>query len=343
MNSLRVSTPPGIAGIAVVEVPPSMRGALLAVLRRRSGAPFAPGDHRSMATATLVLGGKAVDEVLVVDRGALGIELHVHGAAAVLAALEEHFPCEPAGFGDVSARRLLHEALSVEQLDLALEQLEAPFAVFLAELDRLPVERRRIAVAAALQRSVAAMAMATPQRTVLIGAQNAGKSTLFNRLLFRERVLTGPMPGLTRDPIVEATSLAGYPYELVDTAGEGPAAAAVDAAAIAAGRSWRRGALVVLVVDGGLGPSALDRELLASADVVVATKTDLCGPGWPPDLPCHLRLSCTEQDAATVRRAFGDLLRAVRGLPSAGPVGGPAALTEAELRQLERRAVEGRG
>lgn len=340
MSALRLSTPPGIAGIAVVEVPPELRQRVLGVLVGRSGAPFAPAARSAAATALLVLGGETIDEVLVVDRGARGLELHVHGSSAVLAALGEHFPCAAAGIGDDPAQRLLHEAMSPEQFDLALEQLAAPFASFAADVAALPVALRRSFIAAALHRSTAAMALAAPQRTVLVGAQNAGKSSLFNRLLFRERVLTGPLPGLTRDPIVERTTLAGYPYELVDTAGEGPVAGPVDARAIDAGRALREGALVVLVVDRERGPTGIDRELARRATVVVANKSDLHGAAWPPDLPCHLRVSCTFDDAASVRRAVGELLRSVRRLPPAGPVGGPAALCTAQREHLERLLAE---
>lgn len=169
---------------------------------------------------------------------------------------------------------------------------------------------------------------------MLIGRQNAGKSSLFNRLLLRERAATGATPGLTRDPIAEPTELAGYPYELVDTAGEGDAATPVDAAAIERGRVLRRGALRILVVDGALGPAGADRLLARHATLVVATKGDLPAALWPADVPRHAVCSAIADDAAALRGAFGQLLRAARRLPPAGPVGGVAALSETERRRL---------
>lgn len=46
-----------------------------------------------------------------------------------------------------------------------------------------------------------------------------GKSTLCNKLLGRERSLTGPEPGLTRDAVAEDFEWEGHSIELVDSAG----------------------------------------------------------------------------------------------------------------------------
>lgn len=53
----------------------------------------------------------------------------------------------------------------------------------------------------------------------IIGRPNAGKSTLFNRLLGFERVLTGPEAGITRDAIAVDLEYGGRSLKLVDTAG----------------------------------------------------------------------------------------------------------------------------
>jgi GTP-binding protein len=59
-----------------------------------------------------------------------------------------------------------------------------------------------------------------PLKLAIVGRPNAGKSTLINRLLGEDRMITGPEPGLTRDAV--ATVLSddqGRAIELVDTAG----------------------------------------------------------------------------------------------------------------------------
>jgi GTPase len=58
-----------------------------------------------------------------------------------------------------------------------------------------------------------------PIKLAVVGRPNVGKSTLVNRLLGEERVLTGPEPGITRDAIETPWSWRGRPMLLIDTAG----------------------------------------------------------------------------------------------------------------------------
>ena len=60
---------------------------------------------------------------------------------------------------------------------------------------------------------------ARPLKLAIVGRPNAGKSTLLNRLLGEERMITGPEPGLTRDAVASLLSDDVGPIELVDTAG----------------------------------------------------------------------------------------------------------------------------
>ncbi len=60
---------------------------------------------------------------------------------------------------------------------------------------------------------------AGPLRLTVVGRPNTGKSTLINRLLGDQRVLTGPEPGVTRDAIAIAWHFNDRPMELIDTAG----------------------------------------------------------------------------------------------------------------------------
>ncbi|MDY6863888.1 MAG: tRNA uridine-5-carboxymethylaminomethyl(34) synthesis GTPase MnmE, partial [Thermodesulfobacteriota bacterium] len=55
--------------------------------------------------------------------------------------------------------------------------------------------------------------------TVLYGASNAGKSSLFNVLLKEERAIVTPIPGTTRDIIEEVVNIKGIPVKIIDTAG----------------------------------------------------------------------------------------------------------------------------
>ena len=58
-----------------------------------------------------------------------------------------------------------------------------------------------------------------PLQLTVIGRPNVGKSTLINRLVGQERVLTGPEPGITRDSVVIEWAFEDHPIRLIDTAG----------------------------------------------------------------------------------------------------------------------------
>ena len=60
---------------------------------------------------------------------------------------------------------------------------------------------------------------AAPLKLAIVGRPNAGKSTLLNRLVGEERMITGPEPGLTRDAVAVMLHDQTGPIELVDTAG----------------------------------------------------------------------------------------------------------------------------
>lgn len=60
---------------------------------------------------------------------------------------------------------------------------------------------------------------ARPIQVAIVGRPNAGKSTLINRLLGEERLVTSDVPGTTRDAIAVEWQWSGHAFRLVDTAG----------------------------------------------------------------------------------------------------------------------------
>ncbi|MFW2830042.1 ribosome biogenesis GTPase Der [Sphingomonas sp. ID0503] len=58
-----------------------------------------------------------------------------------------------------------------------------------------------------------------PLKLAIVGRPNAGKSTLVNRLLGEDRMITGPEAGITRDSIAIEWQWQGRPVRLIDTAG----------------------------------------------------------------------------------------------------------------------------
>jgi GTP-binding protein len=69
------------------------------------------------------------------------------------------------------------------------------------------------------ERDSAAAAGRPPIRIAIVGRPNTGKSTLINRLLGEERLLTGPEAGITRDAIAVELNWRGRQFRVHDTAG----------------------------------------------------------------------------------------------------------------------------
>ncbi len=126
-------------------------------------------------------------------------------------------------------------------------------------------------------------------RVALSGATSVGKSSLFNRILGRERAIVSPVPGTTRDTLEETVDIAGIPVTLVDTAGLRRAGDAVEAEGVRRARTAAGEAdLVLMVLDASRPPSGDENEALtdgcgdrAVASLVVANKTDLLPAGGP--------------------------------------------------------------
>lgn len=332
----RLLTPPGAGGVAVVEVTGPDRVAALASIL----------DDRGMGALRLVgvvaKDGSVVDRALRVERpGGEAIELHLHGSPGVLSAVA----AAVGGFADIgepcAAARLMGDAIHPNQLALSLEQQRCGgLEALRSELAALSGAAREEALERAIARTRVAHALTEPAPCVLVGRQNAGKSTLLNRLSFRERALTGASPGLTRDPVREVVVLSGYPYRLSDTAGLGEAVDALDAWAQDRSRKALGEGLVVLVADGSVPLGSVEAELGPRAALWVRNKVDLEPAPWvaPSGVPC-VRVSCLEPgDAVTVRVSVGEALRRLRGLPPAPAtgVGGPAAIGAVERDEFER-------
>ncbi len=120
-------------------------------------------------------------------------------------------------------------------------------------------------------------------RIAIVGAPNAGKSSLFNALLGAPRAIVADVPGTTRDVVSEPAELWGVPVTLCDTAGLRADAGAVEALGIERTRAVLEGcALAVWVVDRSVAFDAATRALGGSLAngarpprVVALTKADL--------------------------------------------------------------------
>ena len=114
----------------------------------------------------------------------------------------------------------------------------------------------------------------------IVGRPNVGKSSLFNRLLDKERAIVTATPGTTRDLVTERLAVGGIPIELVDTAGLREGADEAETIGIEKSREALADAnLVMLVVESGIPLSEEEQELLRSLRgrrvVLVRNKCDL--------------------------------------------------------------------
>ncbi|MBZ9963780.1 tRNA uridine-5-carboxymethylaminomethyl(34) synthesis GTPase MnmE [Mesorhizobium sp. BR1-1-2] len=110
---------------------------------------------------------------------------------------------------------------------------------------------------------------------VILGAPNAGKSSLFNALARRDAAIVTDEPGTTRDLLEIVLDLDGLRVRLTDTAGLRDAAGKVEAIGIEKARAKAHGADLLLVLEDIADPHpvALPREGIAT--LRVGTKLDL--------------------------------------------------------------------
>jgi tRNA modification GTPase len=120
----------------------------------------------------------------------------------------------------------------------------------------------------------------------IVGRPNVGKSSLFNRLIERERAIVTATPGTTRDLVTETVAIGGIPVKLVDTAGIRRALDEAESIGIQKSMEALADAdLVLVVLDASEKTNDEDQRLLTRvgerAAIVVANKADLGSPRGP--------------------------------------------------------------
>ena len=240
----------------------------------------------------------------------------------------------------IDARSRLAHRVAINQLEGGLSQrvaelrdaildLEALIAydIDFPEEDEGAVDRRRVTVA--LARTVAALdellvtgdtgeMLREGALVVIGGAPNAGKSSLFNALVGRERAIVTEIAGTTRDAIEAVIELRGWPVRLVDTAGLRESTDIVERLGIEISERYLGSADVVILCAEGIEELGLLRErtraLTAAPVIAVQTKADL-SPGSRGDKPTSSLLisavtgegldSLTERIASLLADRFG--------------------------------------
>ena len=190
----------------------------------------------------------------------------------------------------------------------------------------------------------------------IVGRPNAGKSSVFNALVERDRAIVTAIPGTTRDTVTERIALGGIPLELVDTAGLREAVDEAERLGIVRSReALADAAIVLIVIDASeIGPSEHihdeDRRLIDSIqgrpaliawnkyDLVdesaEASNPDAQGPPISTDLPVITTSAVTGQGIVELREA-------ILKLATGGAAAEPGMLTSLRHHRAITQAIEG--
>ena len=146
----------------------------------------------------------------------------------------------------------------------------------------------------------------------ILGAPNAGKSTLLNALLQDDRALVSDIPGTTRDTVEEAITLEGVLFRFIDTAGLRETGDTVERMGIA--RSYRKAgeaSIVVLLGDAG---TLSEGGLLTEARLLTERLAKDRPEGLPAPLVVPVLNKCDIPGASQAKQVIGISARDGTGL-----------------------------
>ncbi|MEL7543653.1 MAG: tRNA uridine-5-carboxymethylaminomethyl(34) synthesis GTPase MnmE [Pseudomonadota bacterium] len=166
----------------------------------------------------------------------------------------------------VHARALLEAVLDFsDEADVT----DGPIADAFTRLERLAKD-----LATALDDSSRADTIRNGVRIALIGAPNAGKSSLLNTLAARDVAIVTDVPGTTRDAIEVTIAIEGIPVTVIDTAGLRTTDDAIEREGVRRARVAAESAdLVLLLAERGAEP--VEDLGHIESDLTVWTKSDL--------------------------------------------------------------------
>ena len=222
------------------------------------------------------------------------------------------------------------EDLTLAQTERTLAESEQTLAALLGTFARGRVLKNGVAAA-------------------IVGAPNAGKSSLLNALVGCDRTIVTDIPGTTRDTVEEKAVVGGVLLRLIDTAGIRETDDAVERLGVERSRQAMESAdLILALLDGSAEPPPeRAAELLAPLELaaksgkpwlLLLTKSDLgSGMGVAPDRDWRAPEAVLSLSSVT-HEGFDALEDAVRGLCPALPAGG-TLLTNARQADAVERAL----
>ncbi len=168
---------------------------------------------------------------------------------------------------------IIHLKAEIEaQVDFSSEDL-----TFESRQQRVErVEKLLKNIAVILRRGQETERISSNIQVALVGVPNAGKSSLFNQMLGRERAIVSAEAGTTRDYISEEMQLQGVTLSLVDTAGLRETTKEVEKSGINFSRQLIQKSQIVLhVIDGARAPYPYPEISGGGAVIHVISKSDL--------------------------------------------------------------------
>ncbi|MDX8441805.1 tRNA uridine-5-carboxymethylaminomethyl(34) synthesis GTPase MnmE [Mesorhizobium australafricanum] len=114
---------------------------------------------------------------------------------------------------------------------------------------------------------------------VILGAPNAGKSSLFNALAQREAAIVTDEPGTTRDLLEVIMDISGLKVRIVDTAGLREAAGKVESIGIERARAKAGAADLVLLLEDMADPASAGDVPSGAPLLKIGTKSDIASAG----------------------------------------------------------------
>jgi len=301
--------------------------ALMEELIRRGARPAGPGEftRRAFLNGRLDLAQAEAVEALIRarDEGEYRAALGAleGGLARALARLREE----------------MTELAALIELSLDFSDQDVEILTFAQAVERLGPMRRRLAEL--LERRDAGRVTRANIRVLFFGPPNAGKSSLFNRILNENRAIVSPHPGTTRDTIEASVGAKGLDLLLVDTAGLRLPGDEVEALAVnRSRRSLRHADIALCILDASVPPGPEARAAIAavapSAPIFVLNKSDLgpCRPEWAGALPEGAQAISV---SAATGAGINGLLDAIRARVESGRVDRAAGGLMVSARQSE--------
>jgi tRNA modification GTPase len=342
-----ITTPIGEGGIGIIQVSgPKALDIVNAVFRGKKNKDLRNAESKRLYYGEIHLNGTAVDEVIlnVVRKedsltGEDLVEVNCHGG---IRAVKKTLECivskgaKEAHWQELTNRSFINEKIDLIQKEALLEipQAKTRLAVkvlldqyngalsslinnLIDEIERgnninqslsyIHDQLREI-----LETAVFGCAITSPQKLIITGKPNVGKSTLINALLREDRSIVHSEPGTTRDAVDSMLSIDGIPFTIVDTAGiRETGHKAEELGVLESKKQLNMADKIMFMLDNSRPVEREDKELMEFImERVRANKTNnnlkkvtIVMVVNKTDLPCKLNLSIlgTEQFNSTCR------------------------------------------